>query len=260
MARMHPAELPVGIVLDKSQAAFVEMYHMFAQKLDDDFSVFFRCDVDGIVPEHDKPLDFVILHNKYGFLAVEVHQGDLPMNPPRSTPPGVTNVPDNKKVKHLPYSQIRMIVHSFIFGLKERGIRFYIPAPCCVVFTHNLPNEFESLTDADYVPLFYSDFPELQEKIIAMMPLRGGHTSNWSVPDAVQRIAPLLNFNHGKDSKRGARRNNKNQPVEKSETKIIYVVRAIDVFLAIVNIIVLGLLVYFMPDNFAHQVMELLRH
>lgn len=255
MAKMHPATLPVGIVLDKSQSATVEFYHMLSQKLDDGFSVFFRSSIEGVDLEHDEMLDFVILHNKYGFLAIQVHEGEVP---PASH--------DAKKLKQLPYSQIRMAVHAFIFGLKERGIRFYIPAPCCVVFPQHVRAEFEERLDhADYIPMFQSDFTDLQNKIIAMMPVRGGYASNWSVPDAVERIEPLLIAGNGASAgKRGAlhgKRARRADPGEDADKpRIIYVVRAIDVFLAIINILVLLLLVFFMPEGFAQKVAEFLKH
>ena len=263
MARMHPAELPIGTVLDKSQQEIVAFYHLLAQTLDDDFCVFYNCLVDGVEPEHDKPLDFVILHNKYGFLGIEVHQGEVPASPVR---PGANQ--SGSRLKQLPYSQIRMGVHSFVFGLKERGIRFYIPAPCCVVFPKHVREEFEvSQEGADYLPLFQSDFSNLQNKIISMMPVRGGHASNWSVPDAVEKISPLIAFNNGQSTtgksgrnQRGKKRANDGWRDDANKPKIIYVVRAIDVFLVIINILVLAALVFFMPESFAQRVAEFLRH
>lgn len=257
MARMYPATLPVGLVLDKSQSEAVEVYNILAQKLDGEFSVFFRPTIDGVELEHDELLDCVILHSRYGFLAIKVHQGDLP--------PSANH--DDKKLKQLPYSLIRMAAHAFIFGLKERGIRFYIPAPCCVIFPHHVRAEFEARQDyADYIPIFQSDFDDLQDKIIAMMPVRSGYASNWSVPDAVERIEPLLNFNdvHSAGIRRGgqARRNRKGHAAmsDADKPRIIYVVRAIDIFLAIVNVVVLLLLVFFMPESFAQKVAEFLKH
>mgnify|MGYP001186430383 CR=1 FL=1 len=264
MARMHPAELPISTVLDKSQQAVVTFYHALAQSLDDDFHVFYNCAVDGVEPEHDKSLDFAILHNKYGFLGIEVYQGEVPASNGR---PGADQ--SNGKLKHLPYSQIRMVVHSFIFGLKERGIRFYIPAPCCVAFPNYVREEFEIGQDsADYLPLFQSDFSNLQNKIIAMMPVRGGHASNWSVKDAVDKIAPLIVFNSdstttGKSDRLGSCCKKRSVDIygdDSGRPKIIYVVRAIDVFLVIINILVLAALVFFMPESFAQRVAEFLRH
>lgn len=264
MAKMHPAELPIGTVLDKSQTAMVAFYHLLAQNLDNDFHIFYNCAIEGVEPEHDKPLDFAILHNKYGFLGIEVSQSEVPFSTNRAV-----SDQSGMRLRPLPYSQVRMVVHSFVFGLKERGIRFYIPAPCCVAFPNYVKEEFEvNLESADYMPLFKSDLSDLQNKIIAMMPVRGGHTSNWSVPDAVERIAPLITFNNGHSTisksgrqvqgskKRGASSDHEdaNQP------KIIYVVRAIDVFLAILNILVLGAMFFFMPEGMAQRVAEFLRH
>ncbi len=260
MARMYPAELPISTVLDKAQQPIVAFYHALAQYLDDDFHVFYNCTVDGVELEHDDSVDFVILHNKYGFLGIEVFRGQVTADKSRAG-----GNQSGGKLKNLPYSQIRMVVHSFIFGLKERGIRFYIPAPCCVVFANHAREEFKLDQDnADYLPLFLSDFSDLQNKIISMMPVRGGHESNWSVSDAVERISPLIVFNNGRGTAGKAnhkgRRGKSHSDSDYGRPKIIYVVRAIDVFLVLINILVLAAIVFFMPESFAQRVAEFLRN
>ena len=158
---------------------------------------------------------------------------------------------------------------SFIFGLKERGIRFYIPAPCAVVFPNYVKAEFENSPDsADYFPIFQSDYNNIQNKIISLMPLRGGHSSNWSVPDAVERIAPLIIFNNGhsvtgrsgRQAQRGKGRSAERMADEANRPKIIYVVRAFEIILVVVNLLFFAAVLIFMPEGLWHKIMETLRH
>lgn len=247
MAVMHPPELPIAVLADPARRVEADVFRLLAKRLDDSFHVFFRCGVEGQNPELVKVPDFIILHNRYGLLGLAIDGNGAPHagGEPRA----------------LPHSPIRSAVRSLIFGLKEQGIRFYIPAPCCVIFPAGARAHYQQGGgDLDYTPLFPEDYDDLQNKIIGMMPISAGYQSTWRVPNAVEKIMPLLRVNMPVNGKPKAVVVNAPEQMEgqflqtfskdgETAPRIIYVVRAIDIVLAFATIIALIMLISFLPDQ-----------
>ncbi len=271
MAQMHPPELPIAVLADPARRAEVGVYQLFAQKLDDSFHVFFRPTVDGMDPDHLKVADFVLLHNKYGLLGVAVGDDSLPYA--------------GTELKPLPYAPIRSAIRSLIFALKEQGIRFYIPAPCCVLFLNSKREQYQPpASDMEYTPLFQADFADLQNRIIGLMPISAGYQSTWRVPDAVEKIMPFLQTASPLTAKarmpatidghthqiqvapaavvsataaampQGAAATNGTGP--ETRQPVIYVVRAIDIVLAFATIVALIMLISFVPEGVVRRIVD----
>jgi hypothetical protein len=261
MAHMHPPELPIAVLADPARRGEVEMFKRLAQGLDNSFQVFFRPSVIGMDTDHNKIADFVILHGQYGLLGIALADDALPYV--------------GTEQKSLPYSPIRSALRSLIFALKEQGIRFYIPAPCCVVFAHSERKNFAAAApDLDYKPIFAEEFPDLQNQIKMMMPISAGFQSTWRVPDAVEKIMPLLQVNtplYSKALKTEAAvamaptvaiqtqefvQNSLVDSVGQQPARIIYVVRAIDIVLAFATIVALIMLISFVPQGVIQRVVD----
>lgn len=249
MAQMHPPELPIAVMADAARRGEVAIFGLLAKRLDDDFHVFYRPMVVGMTPDQHKVPDFVILHDRHGLLGVAIADDGKETG-------------DNRP---MPYAPIRSAVRSMIFGLKEQGIRFYIPAPCCVLFLYSQRAQYLAPEkDLEYKPLFADELGEgLQERITAMMPITAGYQSSWRVPDAVQRIAQFLQV--------ATPLTHKVEPVPvpniavlsadistpKTEPqRIVYVVRAVDIVLAFATIMAFIMLVTFVPDGAIRRLLD----
>ncbi len=264
MAQMHPSELPIAVLADPARHVEADIFKLLAQKLDDSFHVFFRPTVGGTNAEQTKIADFVILHNKYGLLGVAIGDDNLPYA--------------GTDLKPLPYSSIRSAIRALIFGLKEQGIRFYIPAPCAVIFSRSARNQYQPVPDnLEYKPLFPSDYDELQQKITSLMPITEGYQTTWRVPDAVEKIMPFFQVNAPVIDKTkppiviqaaqyqqpsltvqgGAPTNFGGQTVDQDmRPRIVYVVRAIDIVLAFGTIVALIMLISFVPDGVVRRIVD----
>lgn len=264
MAQMHPSELPIAVLADPARHVEADIFKLLAQKLDDSFHVFFRPTVTGTSPEQVKIADFVILHNRYGLLGVAIGDDTLPYAGP--------------DLKPLPYSPIRSAIRALIFGLKEQGIRFYIPAPCAVIFPRSARNQYQPAPDnLEYKPLFPSDFDDLQQKITALMPITEGYQTTWRVPDAVEKIMPHLQVNASIVEKAKApviiqassqsepQLSGRDMPManmgayqaeQDMRPRIVYVIRAIDIVLAFGTIVALIMLISFVPDGVVRRLVD----
>lgn len=249
MAQMHPPELPIAVMADSARRGEVAVFGLLAKTLDDDFHVFYRPMVVGMTADQHKVPDFIILHSRHGLL-------------------GVAIADDGKEVgenRLMPYAPIRSAVRSMIFGLKEQGIRFYIPAPCCVLFLHSQRAQYlASEKDLEYTPLFADEIGEgLQDRITAMMPITAGYQSSWRVPDAVERIAQFLQvatpLTHKVEatpaSKTTAAPNEISSPKTEPQ-RIVYVVRAVDIVLAFATIMAFIMLVTFVPEGALRRLVD----
>lgn len=264
MAQMHPAELPIAVLADPARRIEADIFKLLAERLDDGFHVFFRPSVSGQRTDSIKIADFVILHNKFGLLGLAIGDDTLPYA--------------GTELKPLPYSPIRSAVRSLIFGLKEQGIRFYIPAPCAVLFPRSARGQYQPAPDnLEYKPLFAADFDDLQNKIIALMPITEGFETTWRVPDAVEKIMPHLQVTtplvektgapvviqsapqrlHPVPSRDAASLSTSGLPPEQDmRPRIVYVVRAIDIVLAFATIVALIMLISFVPDGVIHRIID----
>lgn len=264
MAQMHPSELPIAVLADPARHIEANIFKLFAQKLDDSFHVFFRPTVSDVNPDQVKVADFIILHNKYGLLGVAIGDDTLPYA--------------GTDLKPLPYSPIRSAIRSLIFGLKEQGIRFYIPAPCAVIFPRSERSQYQPPPEnLEYKPLFPSDFDDLQQKITALMPITEGYQTTWRVPDAVEKIMPYLQVNASVTEKakppviiqagsaREPHLTGRDMPpanlgglpgAEDMRPRIVYVVRAIDIVLAFATIVALIMLISFVPDGVVRRIVD----
>lgn len=270
MAQMHPAELPIAVLADPARRAEAGVYKLFAEGLDDSFHVFYRPAVDGMDQDHLKIADFVLLHNKHGLLGVAIGDDSLPYA--------------GTDLKPLPYAPIRSAIRSLIFALKEQGIRFYIPAPCCVLFLNSKREQYQAPTsDMEYAPLFPSDFADLQNRIISLMPISAGYQSTWRVPDAVEKIMPFLQTATPLTAKAqgpatiDARTSAHiapaaimnaaapalpqgtvamHTPSQDTRQPVIYVVKAIDIVLAFATIIALIMLISFVPEGVVRRIVD----
>nr|MBP7253411.1 hypothetical protein [Alphaproteobacteria bacterium] len=162
--------------------------------------------------------------------------------------------------------------------LKEQGIRFYIPAPCAVIFPRSDRSQYQPAPDnLEYKPLFPSDFDELQQKITAMMPITEGYQTTWRVPDAVEKIMPHLQVNASiidkpkppiiiqASTQREAQHSSRDMPPANiggiaSEAdlrpRIVYVIRAVDIVLAFGTIVALIMLISFVPDGVVRRIVD----
>lgn len=252
MAQMHPPELPIAVMADAARRGEVAVFSLLAKTLDDDFHVFHRPLVVGMTADQHKVPDFVILHGRHGLL-------------------GVALADDGKEVgdhRPMPYAPIRSAVRSMIFGLKEQGIRFYIPAPCCVLFLHGQRAQYLAPEkDLEYTPLFADEIGEgLQDRITAMMPITAGYQSSWRVPDAVQRIAqflqvatPLTHKVEASTLSNAAASATAIAPSKTEPQRIVYVVRAVDIVLAFATIMAFIMLVTFVPDGAVRRFVDFSR-
>ena len=264
MAQMHPSELPIAVLADPARHIEADVFKLLAEKLDDSFHVFFRPVVGGVATEQMKVADFVILHNKYGLLGVAIGDDTLPYA--------------GTELKPLPYSPIRSAIRALIFGLKEQGIRFYIPAPCAVIFPRSACNQYQAAPDnLEYRPLFPSDYDSLQDKITALMPITEGYQTTWRVPDAVEKIMPHFQVNASVADKTKpptiiqasghhapALSVRETMPAtslgttqdQDTRPRIVYVVRAIDIVLAFGTIVALIMLISFVPDGVVRRIVD----
>lgn len=253
MAQMHPPELPIAVLADAARRQDVAVFGLLAKALDDEFHVFYRPMVVGMTSDQHKVPDFVILHGRHGLLGLAVADDSK----------------DAGGGRPMPYAPIRSAVRSMIFGLKEQGIRFYIPAPCCVLFLHGQRADYQlPEKDLDYTPLFADELGEgLQERITALMPISAGYQSSWRVPDAVERIAQFLQVATPLAQKtEPVVQASKNVAVpadtakQKTEPqRIVYVVRAVDIVLAFATIMAFIMLVTFVPEGAVRRFVDFSR-
>lgn len=259
MAHMHPPELPIAVLADPARRHDAAIFKLLATALDAEFHVFYRCSVANSASEPQKIPDFVILHPRHGLLGIAIADDSLPHAGTEARP--------------LPYSPIRSALRTLIFGLKEQGIRFYIPAPCCVLFPHSQRAHYAAATpDMEYQPLFADDFATLQERITAMMPIATGFSSTWRVPDAVERISRLLRVNTPLVERTATPPTavpvglpqTTSQPLATPATatesaRIVYVVRAIDILLAFATLMAFIMLISFLPDGALFRALDYMR-
>lgn len=259
MAHMHPPELPIAVLADPARRNDAAIFKLLATALDAEFHVFYRCSVANSASEPQKIPDFVILHPRHGLLGVAIADDSLPHSGTEARP--------------LPYSPIRSALRTLIFGLKEQGIRFYIPAPCCVLFPHSQRAHYAAATpEMEYQPLFADDFAALQERITAMMPIAAGFSSTWRVPDAVERISCLLRVNTPivekspvqptvatGTSHQAVAQPSTIKPIATEPARIVYVVRAIDILLAFATIMAFIMLISFLPDGALFRALDYMR-
>lgn len=251
MAHMHPPELPIAVLADAARRQDVAAFGLLSKALDDHFHVFYRPVVVGQV-EPSKVPDFIILHARHGMLGVAV----------------VDDGKDTGGGRPLPYTPARSAVRSMIFALKEQGIRFYIPAPCCALFMHGQRADYlPAEKDMEYTPLFADEMGEgLQERIAGMMPISAGYQSSWRVPDAVERIAQLLQVAAPLALKAEppvvpvATATPEFSQKQKTEPqRIVYVVRAVDIVLAFATIMAFIMLVTFVPEGAVRRFVDFSR-
>ena len=252
MAQMHPPELPIAVLADSARRQDIAAFGLLAKALDNNFHVFYRPMVTGMVAEQHKVPDFIILHARHGLLGVAV----------------IDDSKESGSGRVLPFASVRSAVRSLIFALKEQGIRFYIPAPCCAIFLHGQRADYLPVqNDMEYTPLFADELGEgLQDRITTLMPISAGYQSSWRVPDAVERITqfmqvatPLTQKNESVSAPKAAPASNDVAKQKTEPQRIVYVVRAVDIVLAFATIMAFIMLVTFVPEGAVRRFVDFSR-
>jgi hypothetical protein len=87
MAVMWPRELPTSIRHDRRRRAEVRAYDRLAHELEDAFTVFYSSPwlgIDRFGAEKDGECDFLVVHPRLGYLAIEVKGGGISYDPTRN--------------------------------------------------------------------------------------------------------------------------------------------------------------------------------
>lgn len=123
MATMWPRELPVSIRQDRRRRAEVRVYDRLAAVLDDSFTVFYSSPwlgTDHLGSEKDGECDFLVAHERLGYLAIEVKGGGISFVPET----GQWWSTDAQKFRHQikdPVNQARSAKYELLKKLKATG-------------------------------------------------------------------------------------------------------------------------------------------
>ena len=131
MAQMFPKTLPPSILDDPKRKGEIDTFDALS-KLSDEHIIFYdRCVRAGSsVSAYERPIDFIVLHEKAGMLAIEVKGGKVRVN-------------DRGLIEHYyqkrwnpkdPMEQLKRAVHTLKDNAKADSANYFIPISLCVIF------------------------------------------------------------------------------------------------------------------------------
>jgi hypothetical protein len=165
MAKMYPSQLPDRVLNDKSLRGEIKTYEALAA-LPDEFEVFYnRCvSADQTASAHERPIDFIVLHEVLGFLAIEVKGGSIRIGRDGGVEQYQFTKGDWAPID--PYGQVKKSTIALIRNVKADGANYWITDNIGVIFPETHRHE---ITDTpQYLPngtLCADDLPILQTQI-----------------------------------------------------------------------------------------------
>ncbi|MER2520332.1 MAG: nuclease-related domain-containing protein [Bdellovibrionales bacterium] len=144
MAVMHPPQLSERVLNNPRLRGEVKVYWAL-YALPDEFEVFYNRSVsrDSAAQAYSRRIDFVVLHERLGFLAIEVKGGKI-----RIGDDGEIQQyhPSNDAWATInPYRQIELSTMELIRNAKADGANYYIVGNTCVVFPDSLRKDITDM-------------------------------------------------------------------------------------------------------------------
>ncbi len=132
MAQMYPATLPKHILGNRQLKGEIEVYEVLT-KLPAGFEVFYnRCAQSGpFIEACERQVDFILLHEKYGMLCMEVKGGKVRMLQDGSFEQYHPSKKAWASIK--PIEQVKNAWFKLLSTCKSDGVNYWIPEDCCVV-------------------------------------------------------------------------------------------------------------------------------
>lgn len=137
MAIMHPPQLSEPILGNPRLRGEVKVFGALSS-LPDEYEVFYNRSVssDSSSRAYSRRIDFIVLHEKLGFLAIEVKGGKI-----RVGEDGEIQQfhPSNDRWARIsPYRQVELATMELIRNVKSDGANYYIVDNVCVIFPDSL--------------------------------------------------------------------------------------------------------------------------
>jgi hypothetical protein len=168
---MDPARLPDRVLQNRKLKGEVDTYEALS-KLTDKFEIFYnRCaSVGNVSKAYERPIDFIILHERLGLLGMEVKGGQIRIGQDGGFEQYLYRSNEWKTIN--PFDQIKMALRELIMVCKRDGADYWIPDDCCVIFPgtqrSQLTDSPQSLPPgtlcADDLPLLAQIIPSLFSK------------------------------------------------------------------------------------------------
>ena len=133
MAKLYPARLPDRVLNNRKLKGEIETFEALS-KLSDDFEVFYnRCPNSGGASRvYERKIDFIIIHEQFGLLAMEVKGGKI-----RIGADGGFEQYHSNKMKWVsidPFMQVKLALRELIITIKSDSPKYWIPDDVCVLF------------------------------------------------------------------------------------------------------------------------------
>lgn len=133
MAVMHPPQLSETVLGNPRLRGEIKVYNALSA-LPDEYEIFYNRSIPrgSASRAYARRIDFVVLHEKYGFLAIEVKGGKI-----RIGEDGEFQQyhPSNDRWARIdPYKQVELSTMELIRNAKADGANYYIVDNTCVIF------------------------------------------------------------------------------------------------------------------------------
>jgi hypothetical protein len=146
MAKMYPSKIPEHIRQNKIYRGEVQTYETLA-RLPDAFHVFYnpRVTAGPFAAADDRLIDFVVLHEQWGMLSIEVKAGKIRVGKKSAS---IEQSQYNSKTRKWkwasidPYAQLTRAFWKLVKLCEADGVRYRIPALFCVVFPSTSRQQF----------------------------------------------------------------------------------------------------------------------
>jgi hypothetical protein len=146
MAKMYPSKIPEHIRQNKIYRGEVQTYETLA-RLPDAFHVFYnpRVTAGPFAAGDDRLIDFVVLHEQWGMLSIEVKAGKIRVGKKSAS---IEQSQYNSKTRKWkwasidPYAQLTRAFWKLVKLCEADGVRYRIPALFCVVFPSTSRQQF----------------------------------------------------------------------------------------------------------------------
>lgn len=149
MAKLYPAHLPDRVLNNRKLKGEIDAFEALS-KLSDEFEVFYnrRPDSGGSSRVYERKIDFIIIHEQLGLLAMEVKGGKIRLG----TDGGFEQYHyDKRKWAPIdPFTQVKLALRELIVIIKSDSPKYWVPDDVCVLFPGTFRRE---LTDMpQYLP------------------------------------------------------------------------------------------------------------
>lgn len=193
MARMHPARLSDRVLNSRLLKGEVQTYEALA-KLPDEFEVFYNRHVSQGqgARAHVRRIDFIIIHEKLGLLAVEVKGGKVRIGNDGSFE---HYHPSSKSWASAdPFRQVEIATIELIQTCKADGANYWIPDDICVVFPNTLRTDLTNLPHLLPDGLLCKDDLPLLTTVVPRMFSKPKKGQVWRREDFLDMRRRLQNF------------------------------------------------------------------